>query len=363
MRNVIGDGGRHLPRDHRHPADHARRHGDLGADRHPRRDLPRRVRRQPRLARGDHLPRRRDDRHPVDRRRPVRLALFVLFFGPGVRIGLRRLGRAVAADDPDRRPLDRGDAASWCPTTCARRRTPSACRSGARSSRSCCRPRSPASSPASMLAIARVIGETAPLLIIAGVTDSVNFNLFDDRMTTLPVFIYYSVHPARRPAGVRPGARVGRRAGPDRHRDGAEPARPRHRQDLRPQDRALTEQRNHIMAKSIDVSDLDIYYGDFLAVEGVNMTIQARSVTAFIGPSGCGKSTFLRSLNRMHEVIPGRARRGQGRRRRPGRSTTPTSTRSRCAARSAWSSSGPTRSRRCRSTRTCSPATGSTPSG
>ena len=58
------------------------------------------------------------------------------------------------------------------------------------------------------------------------------------------------------------------------------------------------------MAKSIDVSDLNIYYGDFLAVEGVNMTIRARSVTAFIGPSGCGKSTFLRSVNRMHEVLP-----------------------------------------------------------
>jgi phosphate transport system ATP-binding protein len=59
------------------------------------------------------------------------------------------------------------------------------------------------------------------------------------------------------------------------------------------------------MAKSIDVSDLDIYYGDFLAVEGVTMSIRARAVTAFIGPSGCGKSTMLRSLNRMHEVIPG----------------------------------------------------------
>jgi phosphate transport system ATP-binding protein len=59
------------------------------------------------------------------------------------------------------------------------------------------------------------------------------------------------------------------------------------------------------MATSIDVSDLYIYYGDFLAVEDVNMTIKARSVTAFIGPSGCGKSTMLRSLNRMHEVIPG----------------------------------------------------------
>jgi phosphate transport system ATP-binding protein len=59
------------------------------------------------------------------------------------------------------------------------------------------------------------------------------------------------------------------------------------------------------MAKSIDISDLSIYYGDFLAVEGVTMTIPARSVTALIGPSGCGKSTFLRTLNRMHEVIPG----------------------------------------------------------
>ncbi len=59
------------------------------------------------------------------------------------------------------------------------------------------------------------------------------------------------------------------------------------------------------MATSIDVSDVHIYYGDFKAVEGVNMTVKARSVTAFIGPSGCGKSTFLRTLNRMHEVIPG----------------------------------------------------------
>jgi phosphate transport system ATP-binding protein len=59
------------------------------------------------------------------------------------------------------------------------------------------------------------------------------------------------------------------------------------------------------MATSIDVSDLNIYYGDFLAVEDVNLSIGSRSVTAIIGPSGCGKSTFLRSLNRMHEVIPG----------------------------------------------------------
>ncbi|HEY0889415.1 MAG TPA: phosphate ABC transporter ATP-binding protein PstB [Nocardioides sp.] len=65
------------------------------------------------------------------------------------------------------------------------------------------------------------------------------------------------------------------------------------------------------MATSIDVSDVSIYYGDFKAVEGVSMSIKPRSVTAFIGPSGCGKSTFLRTLNRMHEVIPGARVEGQ----------------------------------------------------
>ena len=59
------------------------------------------------------------------------------------------------------------------------------------------------------------------------------------------------------------------------------------------------------MAKRIDAKNLNIYYGKFLAVSEVNLTIAPRSVTAFIGPSGCGKSTFLRVLNRMHEVIPG----------------------------------------------------------
>jgi phosphate transport system ATP-binding protein len=59
------------------------------------------------------------------------------------------------------------------------------------------------------------------------------------------------------------------------------------------------------VAKSIDVSGVDIFYGSFKAVEDVSMSIEPRSVTAFIGPSGCGKSTVLRTLNRMHEVIPG----------------------------------------------------------
>jgi len=59
------------------------------------------------------------------------------------------------------------------------------------------------------------------------------------------------------------------------------------------------------VSKRIEVHDLNVYYSDFLAVEGVSLTIEPRTVTAFIGPSGCGKSTFIRTLNRMHEVIPG----------------------------------------------------------
>ncbi len=59
------------------------------------------------------------------------------------------------------------------------------------------------------------------------------------------------------------------------------------------------------MAKRIDVEDLNVYYSDFLAVEGASVNIAPLTVTALIGPSGCGKSTFLRTLNRMHEVIPG----------------------------------------------------------
>jgi len=59
------------------------------------------------------------------------------------------------------------------------------------------------------------------------------------------------------------------------------------------------------VSKRIEVNDLNVYYSKFKAVEDVNITIEPRTVTAFIGPSGCGKSTFLRTLNRMHEVIPG----------------------------------------------------------
>ncbi|MCV7194079.1 phosphate ABC transporter ATP-binding protein PstB [Mycolicibacterium brumae] len=64
------------------------------------------------------------------------------------------------------------------------------------------------------------------------------------------------------------------------------------------------------MAKHLDLKDVNIYYGAFHAVANVSMSVPPRHVTAFIGPSGCGKSTVLRTLNRMHEVIPGASVKG-----------------------------------------------------
>jgi phosphate transport system ATP-binding protein len=54
-----------------------------------------------------------------------------------------------------------------------------------------------------------------------------------------------------------------------------------------------------------ELRDLNVYYGDTLALSGVNMAIYKNVITAMIGPSGCGKSTFVRSLNRMNDSIPG----------------------------------------------------------
>jgi phosphate transport system ATP-binding protein len=58
-------------------------------------------------------------------------------------------------------------------------------------------------------------------------------------------------------------------------------------------------------AKTIEAKELNLFYGDFHAVENVTVTIAPNKVTALIGSSGCGKTTFLRSLNRMHELVAG----------------------------------------------------------
>lgn len=59
------------------------------------------------------------------------------------------------------------------------------------------------------------------------------------------------------------------------------------------------------MQSKYEIKDLKLYYGDFMALKGLNFSIPEKSITALIGPSGCGKSTFLRTLNRMNDMIAG----------------------------------------------------------
>lgn len=58
------------------------------------------------------------------------------------------------------------------------------------------------------------------------------------------------------------------------------------------------------MSEIITASNLELYYGDTKALKNINIKIEKNSITALIGPSGCGKSTFLKTLNRMNDLIP-----------------------------------------------------------
>ena len=97
-----------------------------------------------------------------------------------------------------------------------------------------------------------------------------------------------------------PDDRGRRAAATDRRRRPVRPADGRSRPD-RP---AAARQRRRRPARWPS-SGLNVYYGAFRAVRTSSLEIAPHAVTALIGPSGCGKSTFLRTLNRMHEVIPG----------------------------------------------------------
>ena len=64
------------------------------------------------------------------------------------------------------------------------------------------------------------------------------------------------------------------------------------------------QERGGVSKTKIDVRDVDLFYDRFQALKGVHIDIREKAITALIGPSGCGKSTFLRTLNRMNDLIP-----------------------------------------------------------
>jgi phosphate transport system ATP-binding protein len=92
-----------------------------------------------------------------------------------------------------------------------------------------------------------------------------------------------------------------------RQHDGSSPDRPSHRVDGTAADRPVTQ----IADPLLGFQDVNVYYGDALAVRDVSFEIERRSITALIGPSGCGKSTVLRCLNRMNDLIPSARVQGQ----------------------------------------------------
>ena len=206
-----------------------------------------------------------------------------------------------------------------------------------------------------VLGIARVVGETAPLLFTAFGYDLMNANPFNGPQESLPLFVYRNIRKPRR-LGDRAWLRRRARAHADRAR--ALRARPLHRPrpraggshghraprrrcrpvvprkelasvtDMtRPHRRSTahrepgrpTPTRPQVEliggpppgAATLEARDACAWFGDRLVLEGVDLVMPAGEVTALIGPSGCGKSTFLRLLNRMHELVPGAALDGE----------------------------------------------------
>ena len=189
-----------------------------------------------------------------------------------------------------------------------------------------------------MLAVARAMGETAPLLFTALGSRLVNVGDFGRPMDALPMFIYVNARQPYEALNQQAwGAAflllafvlVDQRPGPLPHLGPASRLRsqdracdhPRAASNRRPcrcprpaprsgaavptgpaaEPAARTDAARH----DRDPATCPPTTARFRAVRDVSMTIRAHAVTAIIGPSGCGKSTFLRSLNRMHELIPG----------------------------------------------------------
>ena len=72
----------------------------------------------------------------------------------------------------------------------------------------------------------------------------------------------------------------------------------------RPEVNDASQTKTEDVKKSIEIKNLNVYYGEFQGLKNVDLTIHEKKVTAFIGPSGCGKSTLLRTMNRMYDLYP-----------------------------------------------------------
>ena len=296
--------------------------------------------------------------------------MFVIFFGWNVSLlaGLVHAGLHGAARWSSRPARSRSRP---CPRASARARSRSAPPSGRPSARTCCPTRCPGILTSSILGIARVAGETAPIMFTAAyvvrdklpwqvekltdfffqgvmalpyhiyvVSSKIPQNEYTERVQYGTAFVFLFIvadrdrldraslqasqplqmvvaaplmepcHPAPTPPSARP-----------------QPRQPRAAPCPAP-----------AAATLIDIDHVDFFYGATQALHDISLQIQDKKVTAFIGPSGCGKSTLLRCLNRMNDLIDGTRVAGARSRSAASTSTARTSTSSSCASASAWSS-------------------------
>ena len=145
-----------------------------------------------------------------------------------------------------------------------------------------------------ILAVGRIVGESAALLYTAG------FGL------VLSGFVQGAAHLLRHADGgaVRLRQRAGRNGGGLFHRLHPDAADPAHQPFRRPAGPEAEKELRISMEPILDVKNLNLWYGQTHALRDVSIAIPPHEITAFIGPSGCGKSTFLRTLNRMNDLIP-----------------------------------------------------------
>ena len=192
--------------------------------------------------------------------------------------------------------------------------------------RSCCAPRCRGIVTGALVAVARIAGETAPLLFTAFGNQfwSTSLDAADRRAAAADLHVRHQ--PVRRVAR----AGLGRRARAHRARARDQPRRALRRRargtaaamtesrracrDPRPQPRADGAAARALRTRAT----LNAYFGATHAVRDVSLDFPTDEVTAIIGPSGCGKSTLLRCLNRMHETVPGARVEGEVLLRRPG---------------------------------------------
>ncbi len=172
-----------------------------------------------------------------------------------------------------------------------------------------------------LLGVARIAGETAPLLFTALNNQFWSADL-NAPLANLPVVIFqYAMSPYDEWHTLAWAARVRThrvRAHSQYPRPAASPERQTKMNDFAPALRitpAEMQAPSPSAAVSVDIRDLNFYYGKGHALKDVSMAIAANSVTAIIGPSGCGKSTLLRAINRIYELYPEQYARARSRSR------------------------------------------------